>query len=64
MILYDEAGNQTTVETATVAAAKAGDGESDVDSGRKQSAREEVEEWLDAVALCFGLPEDRRWIDF
>jgi len=25
--------------------------------------REEVQAWLDAVALCFDLPEGRRWID-
>ncbi len=34
------------------------------DGAEQQTARQQVEEWLDAVALCFGLPEGRRWIDF
>lgn len=35
----------------------------DDDEEPDHKALEEVELWLDAVALCFNLPEGRRWID-
>ena len=37
--------------------------EAGADGATPRSAREEVEAWLGAVALCFGLPEGRRWIE-
>lgn len=48
LVVEEVAGE--TVETASAAG-----------SGDERKAREEVEAWLDAVALCFGL--HRRWID-
>jgi hypothetical protein len=63
MILCDErAGPPTGRTLAGAAFTGRGDGEKDADSA-KPSAREQVETWLDAVALCFGLPEGRRWIN-
>ena len=39
--------------------------------GESRTARQQVEEWLDAVALCFGLPAQRpdhparhRWFEY
>ncbi len=52
MILFDEAGGRST---AAVEAVDAGaDAKRNDDCGDRRSAREDVEAWLDAVALCFG----------
>ena len=74
MILFDEASTHgpaskpATGATVTALAANDRDATADADPGedrrQEQSAREQVEEWLDAVALCFNLPEGRRWIDY
>ena len=53
----DEVVDRSTAEAEEVPA------DSGADSDERSSGREEVEEWLAAVALCFGLPEGRRWID-
>lgn len=61
MILFDEADSQIAVEVlrADDADATGADGPS-----REQAARAEVEEWLSAVARCFGLPDGCRWLDY
>ncbi len=64
MILFDEAGGQG-VEVIDAGDADAADTDASdaAASAHEQAAWDEVEEWLDAVALCFNLPEGRRWID-
>ncbi len=56
MVLFDEADGQSAVVVEVLDAA-------DAAPHTSKAARAEVEEWLDAVALCFNLPEGRRWID-
>ena len=72
MILFDDAEGHTTVAGTAAPVAVIADAHRDATDGadgraersREQTAREQVEEWLDAVALCFNLPEGRRWIDY
>ncbi len=59
--MFDEAGGRSTAAVEPVDAGT--DARRDDDCCDRRSAREEVEAWLDAVALCFGLPEGRRWIE-
>ncbi len=61
LILFDEGVDRTAAAVEAVDATGAQGGADG--AGRQRSAREEVESWLDAVALCFGLPEGRRWIE-
>ncbi len=64
MILFDKADGRSTAAVEAIEAVEADtDARRDDDGGDRRSARDEVEAWLDAVALCFGLPEGRRWID-
>ncbi len=55
-------GDRSDVLDLTVIA-----GGDDAESATTLSGEEEVKQWLDAVALCFGLPEAPeggcRWID-
>ena len=62
MILFDEADSQGAVVVEVLNTADADAIDADAPS-HEQAARAEVEEWLGAVALCFNLPEGRRWID-
>ncbi len=62
MILFDQADGQGAVAVEVLDAANA-EATAAADPAHEQATRDEVEEWLDAVALCFNLREARRWID-
>ena len=71
MILFDEIGGHRAVAKTAATVAVTADAHRDATGGAdycedrswEPSTREQVEEWLEAVALCFDLPEGRRWID-